>query len=38
MMDMSQVNRISACGLGGFLVFLVKYLLRNLVVGLALGR
>ena len=35
-MDMSQVNCISVCGLGSFLVFLVKYLLRNLVVGLAL--
>ena len=38
MMDMSQVNCISVCGLGGFQVFLVKYLLRNLVVGLVLGR
>jgi len=31
-MDMSQVNRISACGLGGFLVWQVKHLLYNLVV------
>jgi len=36
MMDMSQVNCISVCGLGGFLVFLVEPLLRNLVIGLAL--
>jgi len=26
-MDMSQVNRISACGLGGFLVWQVNHLL-----------
>jgi len=37
-MDMSQVKCISVCGLGGLLVFLVKYLLGNLVVGLALGH
>ena len=36
MMDMSQVNCISACGLGGFLFFLVKYLLRNVAIGLSL--
>jgi len=38
MMDMYQVNRISACGLGVFLVWQVNHLLCNLVVGLALGR
>jgi len=32
MMDTFQVNRISACGLGGFLVWQVNHLLCNLVV------